>query len=212
MGDVGVYPGTAITGFPPGVITAGSLHPGDAAAQAEQTSVTCMQTTLSALPCGTDLSGQDLGGKTLTPGVYCFTSSAQLTGMLTLNAQGDPNALFVFKIATTFTSATSSSVISINGMLSASVFWLIGTSATLGTGTQFIGNVVAQVSITLNTNAIVHGRLLTKTGAITLDTADTTRSDCPNPITTGATTSSVTTGFMNITTGKLYTVYSLNLQ
>jgi type VI secretion system secreted protein VgrG len=116
------------------------------------------------------LTGQDLGGKTLTPGVYCFDSSAQLTGVLTLNAAGDPNAVFIFKIGSTLTTASGSSVSTINGAQSCNVSWQVVSSATLGTTTAFRGTIMALVSITATTSATVNGRLLARTGAVTLDT------------------------------------------
>jgi hypothetical protein len=115
------------------------------------------------------LTGQDLGGMTLTPGVYCFASSAQLTGTLTLDAQGDPNAVFIFQTGSTLTTASGSSVLLINNASSCGVFWQVGSSATLGTGTSLAGSIVALTSITLNTGASVAGRALARNGAVTLD-------------------------------------------
>lgn len=117
-----------------------------------------------------DLTGQNLGGLTLTPGVYCFSSSAQLTGALTLNALGNPDALFIFKIGSTLTTASSSSVQVINGGSDCNVFWQVGSSATLGTGTSFVGNILALTSITLATGTNVSGRVLARNGAVTMDT------------------------------------------
>src|SRR4029077_17131484 len=117
-----------------------------------------------------DLTGQNLGGKTLTPGVYCFASSAQLTGALTLDAQGDANAVFIFKIGSTLTTASASSVVLINGGSPNNVFWQVGSSATLGTTTAFVGNIVALTSITLTTGVVVSGRVLARNGAVTMDT------------------------------------------
>jgi type VI secretion system secreted protein VgrG len=120
------------------------------------------------------LTGQDLGGLTLTPGVYSFASVAALTGTLTLNDSGDPNALFVFQIGSTLTTATGSSVVTINGGNpvdgGCNVFWQIGSSATLGTNTTFEGHLLANASITLNTGTtILNGSALASTGAVTLD-------------------------------------------
>jgi type VI secretion system secreted protein VgrG len=114
-GDVGVSPGTAITGFPPGVVV-GTIHAGDAVAAQAHSDAVLAYAGLVAVACDTNLSGQDLGGLTLTPGVYCFDSSAQLSGTLTLDAQGDPDALFVFQIASTLTTASYSSVVVINAV------------------------------------------------------------------------------------------------
>lgn len=170
-GDVGVHPGTAVTGFPPGIVVSGTIHSADAAAGQAQTDLTAAYNVAAALPCGTDLTGQDLGGLTLTPGVYCFTSSAQLTGALTLDFQGDPAALFVIKTGSTLTTASASSVVMINNggaTCPPNVFWQIGSSATLGTTTAFVGNILANVSITMNTGATLNGRALARTGAVTL--------------------------------------------
>jgi type VI secretion system secreted protein VgrG len=115
------------------------------------------------------LTGQDLGGLTLTPGVYCFSTSAQLTGTLTLDAQGNSSAVFIFKIGSTLTTASASSVLLINSASSCGVFWQVGSSATLGTGTALAGTIVALTSITLNTGSSVSGRTLARNGAVTLD-------------------------------------------
>jgi hypothetical protein len=116
------------------------------------------------------MTGLDLGGKTLIAGVYCFSSSAQLTGTLTLDAQGNANAVFIFKIGSTLTTASGSSVLLINGGTLCNVFWQVGSSATLGTTTSFAGNILALTSITLTTGATVTGRALARNGAVTLDT------------------------------------------
>ena len=176
-GDLGVSPGTSITGFPPGSVT-GVIHMTDAVASQAQADTTTAYNALAGMACNTVLTGQDLGGLTLTPGVYCFTSSAQLTGMLTLNAQGDPNAVFVFQIATALTTASNSSVQVINSGQSCNVFWQIGSSATLGTNTNFIGSIIALASVTLNTGATLTGRALARTGAVTMDTNAITATFC----------------------------------
>jgi len=169
-GDVGVSDGTAITGFPPGVILSGTTHSNDSLAIAAQSSLTTAYNNLAGQSTTQDLSGQDLGSKTLVAGVYNFTSSAQLTGILTLNAQGNSNAVFVFKVGSTLTTASGSSVVVINGGSTCNVFWQVGSSATLGTTTSFVGNILALTSITLNTSASMAGRALARNGAVTLDT------------------------------------------
>jgi type VI secretion system secreted protein VgrG len=123
---------------------------------------------------------------TLTPGVYCFSSSAQLTGTLTLNALGDPNAVFVFQIGSTLTTASGSSVVVINGGSKCNVFWQVGSSATLGTSTKLAGSILALTSITLNTSASVSGQTLARNGAVTLDTNIVTLCNlaAPTPIPT----------------------------
>ena len=168
-GDLGVWPGLSITGFPPGTVT-GTTHLGDAVAQQAQSDLTTAYNDLAGQACGADLTSQDLGGMTLLPGVYCFSTSAQLTGTLTLDAQGNSGAVFIFQIGSTLTTASSSSVQLINGGSDCNVFWQVGSSATLGSGTSFAGSILALTSITLNTSANASGQLLARNGAVTLDT------------------------------------------
>jgi hypothetical protein len=168
-GNLGVDPGSAVTGFPPGLVAGGTIHTGDAVAiQAQSDTVTAYK-ALAGEALTVDLTGQDLGGKTLTPGVYHFSSSAQLTGALTLNAEGNPSAVFVFQIGSTLTTASNSSVLVINGGQDCNIFWQVGSSATLGTTTAFKGNILALTSITLDTGATVSGRTLARNGAVTMD-------------------------------------------
>ena len=180
-GNLGVSPGSAVTGFPPGTVTGGSIHAADAVAGQAQSDLTTAYNTAAGTPCGTDLTGQNLGGLVLTPGVYCFTSSAALTGTLTLNFQGNPNAAFLFKIGSTLTTASASSVILTNNAGATcppNVNWQVGSSATLGTGSTFIGNILALTSITLTTGANVTGRALARNGAVTLDTNGVSIGQC----------------------------------
>lgn len=171
-GDVGVSAGTAITGFPPGIVLNGTLHNNDAAAAAAQVSLTTAYVALGERECNDDLTGQDLGGKTLTPGVYCFSSTAGLTGTLVLDAQNNPAAEFVFKIGSALTTAAGATVSLINGASPCNVYWHLGSSATLGANTFFVGNILAQASVTAitGTTANISGRLLARTGAVSLDT------------------------------------------
>jgi hypothetical protein len=194
-GDVGVSPGTAITGFPPGsIVPPFTMHAADAVAAQAQSDLVTAYNAAAGLAVTQDLTGQDLGGLTLTPGVYFFSSSAQLTGQLTLNDQGDPNAQFVFQIGSTLTTASNSSVVTINGgsMPGCTVFWQIGSSATLGTGTAFEGHILALTSITMNTGAtILDGSALARNGAVTLDSNTITNcvssSAVPEPATASLT-------------------------
>lgn len=180
-GNLGVSPGTAITGFPPGTVN-GTIHPNDAVAVQAQSDVTAAYNDLAGQACNTVLTGQDLGGMTLAPGVYCFDSSAQLTGALTLDAQGDANAVWVFQIGSTLTTASNASVTVINGGVRCNVWWQVGSSATLGTNTTFAGNVLALTSITANTSASMFGAALARTGAVTLDTNHISKCFGPNAV------------------------------
>jgi hypothetical protein len=168
-GDLGLSPGTSVTGFPPGTVT-GTIHIADALALAAQNSITTAYNTLASEACDINLTGINLGGLTLTPGVYCFSSSAQLTGTLTLNGLGNPGSVWVFQIGSTLTTASGSGVAFINGGQSCGAFWQVGSSATIGTTTTFRGNVLALASVTMNTGATSSGALFARTGAVTLDT------------------------------------------
>jgi hypothetical protein len=168
-GNLGVWPGSAVTGFPPGIVVGGTIHAGDAAAQAAQSALTNAYNAAAGLAPTMNLTGQNLGGLTLTPGVYFFSSSAQLTGVLTLNTLGNPNAQFVFQIGSTLTTASASSIIFTSSLSSPNVFWQVGSSATLGTGTAFAGNILALTSISLNNGATIScGSALAQNGAVTL--------------------------------------------
>ena len=169
IGDLGVSPGTSITGFPPGTVV-GATHATDAVAAQAQADNTTAYNVLASEACNTTYGvPTDIGGLTLVPGVYCFSSSAQLTGALTLNANGNPNAAWVFEVGSTLTSASNASVLLINGASPCNVAWQVGSSATIGTGTNFVGDILALASITLNTNATLSGRALAQTGAVTMD-------------------------------------------
>jgi type VI secretion system secreted protein VgrG len=167
-GDLGVSPGTAVTGFPPGTVTDGTIHKGDATATAAQAAAHTAYAALVAEPCGTNLTGKTLGTSpgavTLSPTIYCFNSSAQLTGTLTLNGKG----VYVFKIGSTLTTASKSSVVLANGATAGMVFWQVTSSATLGTNTTFEGSILANISDTITTGSSVTGRVFALTGAVTL--------------------------------------------
>jgi ice-binding like protein/Big-like domain-containing protein len=179
-GDLGSSPTGTITGFPPGTVQNGTIHAGDAVAAQAQNDLTAAYNNAAGQPCNVDRTGQNLGGGlTLTSGVYCYpATSAQLTGALTLNGQGDAASVFIFQIGTALTTASNSSVSLINGAQACNVFWQIGSSATLGTTTHFVGNILALSSITATTSATVAGRLLARNGAVTLDTNTITRARC----------------------------------
>ncbi len=176
-GDLGVSPDMAVIGFPPGLVS-GEIHAADAVAVQAQNDVTTLYNFLASQPPSSDLTGIDLGGLTLVPGFYKFSSSAQLTGTLTLDAQGDAGALFGFQIGSTLTTASNATVLLINGAQDCNVAWQVGSSATIGTGTSLIGNIVALTSITMTTGANLSGRALARNGAVTLDTNAITPAAC----------------------------------
>jgi type VI secretion system secreted protein VgrG len=167
-GNLGLYPGFSITGFGPGVVN-GTTFDGGPVAQQAQADALAAYNTLSSLPLTQNLTGQDLGGLTLTPGVYHFSTSAQLTGALTLDALGNPNAQFVIQIGSTLTTAASASMVLEGGAQADNVFWQVGTSATVGTASVLYGAIVADASITLNAGADLTGNALALNGAVSLD-------------------------------------------
>jgi len=172
VGDVGVFPGSEVIGFPPGSVQNGAIHMADGVASQAQLDATTAYNALAGQLCDHNLTDQDLGGMTLTPGVYCFDMSAGLTGALVLDALNDPLAVWVFKIESTLTTASVSSVALINGGQALNAFWKVGSSATLGTGTRFSGNILALESVTLTNGASMIGRAFGLTGAVTMDTTD----------------------------------------
>lgn len=158
--------------FPPGTVN-GTIHAGDPAATQAQSDVATAYGFAAGQTCDANLSGQDLGGLTLPPGVYCFDSSAQLTGTLHLDAQTNPNAAWLFKVTSSLTTASNSAVVLVNGATPCNnnnVTWQVGSSATVGTATSFVGNVLANTSITFNAGANTTGSLYAHTGAVTMDT------------------------------------------
>ncbi len=172
-GNLGVSSGCAISGA--GTMTvSGATNACNAAALKAQSDLTAGYLTAKNLTSTGNLTGTDLGGLTLTTGVYSFTSSADLATGMTLTLEGKPGALFVFQIGTALTTGSGSSVIFINSltgkpMTDPNIFWQVGSSATLGTSTAFEGNILALASITLNTSAsITCGSALAQTGAVTL--------------------------------------------
>jgi hypothetical protein len=186
IGNLGVSPGTAITGITgiapggPGMVN-GTIHSADAVAAQAQNELTAAYNAAAGAAVTATKAG-DLGGQTLAPGVYMSTSTLGITGTLTLDAGGNSNAQFIFQIASALTTATSSSVALINGAQAANVFWQIGSSATLGTSSTFSGNILALSSISLGTGAVLQGRALARNGAVTLLSNPITSPAGPQPL------------------------------
>jgi hypothetical protein len=176
-GDLGLSPGSAVTGFPPGVVN-GTQHVADAVALQAKNDLTAAyvdaagRTPVTTVPT-------ELGSTTKNAGVYDSAAGTfQITGTLTLDAQGDPNAVFIFKTASTLVTAGASVVNLVNGAQACNVFWQVGSSATLGTTSTFKGNILALTSATLTTGANVVGSVLARNGAVTLDTNVITNERC----------------------------------
>jgi hypothetical protein len=177
-GDIGVSPGTSLTGGASLVQTGGAVHIADAVALQAQNDLTTAYNSAAARPTVIDVTGQDLGGKTFTSGVVSHTSGMQLTGTVTLDAQGDPSAVFIFKAGSTLVTAPNSTVSLINGASPCNVYWQVGSSTTLDTNTTFVGTVMSLTSTTLANRASVQGRVLARNGSVTLDTNVITRPGC----------------------------------
>jgi uncharacterized repeat protein (TIGR01451 family) len=183
-GDVGVSPGSAVTGFPPGTVIGGAIYtgaPGPAATA--QIDLTAAYNDAAGRPGPPAAIAGDLGGLTLPAGLYKSTSTIGITGVLTLNGGGNPNAVFIFQIASALTTASGSQIVLQNGAQAANIFWQVGSSATLGTNSIFNGTIMAQASVTGATGAALNGRALARTGAVTLDTNSGIN---PGPPTLGA--------------------------
>ncbi|MDP9150775.1 MAG: ice-binding family protein [Myxococcota bacterium] len=180
VGDVGISPGTALVALTTWQIT-GTIHLGDATAMQAEADLTTAYNDLAGRPCQHAMTSIDLGGKTLAPGVYCFAvSAAQMVGDLTLDGQGDPNAVWIFQIGSTLTVASNLSTTMINAGNACNVYWQVGSSATINVGAQFKGNVLAQASISLLTGANVSpGRTLTQTAAVTMQSSAISNTGCP---------------------------------
>jgi hypothetical protein len=181
IGDVGSSPTPAVTGFTEAQVDGHVFLASNPATTQAQTDLTGAYNQAAAAACDTDLTGQDLGGMTLVPGVYCFSSSASLTGTLTLDAQGDTDAQWIFQIGSTLTTASNSDVVLVLGnvqplwekaLRGCNVYWQVGSSATIGTGSTFIGKILALTSITIN-GGILRGKSLASNGAITISTQET---------------------------------------
>jgi len=174
--DLGVSPGSAVTGFPPGTV-AGTIHAADATAATAQVALTAAYNDAAGRTPAVPLASE-LGSTTVFPGVYSV-AGAQITGTLTLDGQGDPGAVFIFQMPSTIVTASASNVVFINGASACRTFWQVGSSATLGTGSSFGGNILALTSITMTTGVALVGRALARNGAVTMDTNAVTEAICP---------------------------------
>lgn len=169
-GNLGLSPGSAVTGFPPGtLISPAVMHITDPIAAQAQLDLTTAYNYTAGLPGGAVLPG-DMSGLTFTPGLYKTSSTVMLSaGNVTLDAQGDENAVFIFQIGSTLTTLGSTQVILAGGAQAKNVIWQVGSSATLGTNSVFYGTIMALQSITLDTGATLHGRALARNAAVTMD-------------------------------------------
>lgn len=176
-GDLGLSPGSSVTGFPPGIVN-GTQHVTDVEAAAAQVELTAAYLDLEGRTGSTPVAG-DIGGQTLSPGLYKSTSSLEVTTAdLTLDGGGDADAVFIFQIASTLTLANGRSVILAGGAQAKNIFWQVGSSATLGTTSVLEGSILALTSISVNTDAVINGRLLARNGAVTLLDNDVTVPSC----------------------------------
>jgi Ice-binding-like/Bacterial Ig-like domain len=179
-GDIGIWPAASITGFPPGTFT-GAQHLGDAIAMTAQGDLTTAYNLAAGAAGGAALTA-DIGGQTLPPGVYKATTTLGITGILTLDGSTNPNGVWIFQVGSALTTAAgpgNSQVLLIGGAQAHNVFWQIGSSATLGTFSTFQGTIMAQASITLGTGAVLNGRALARTGAVTMDSNPVNVPPCP---------------------------------
>jgi hypothetical protein len=191
-GDIGLSPGTSITGFPPGSQSSGATYVADGVSLSAENDLITASNDAAARSPFTTVSG-DLGGSTLVSGVYRSASSMGLTGTVTLDGAGNPDSVFIFEAGSSLTTASSSSVTLENGAQACNVFWQVGSSATLGTTTNFAGSILATASVTLNTGATVNGRVLALGGAVTMDDNTIIVPTCLLATTTTTTTSATTT-------------------
>ena len=177
-GDLGVSPGTAVTGFPPGIVSNGTIHSADGVANGAQSDLTTAYNDAAGRSPTANVPAFIGAGQTLAPGVYKASSSLDVGGSLTLDAGGDPNAVFIFQAPSTLVTDSASSVILTDGAQACNVFWQVGSSATLGTDSAFTGTVLALTSISVQTGDTIAGRALARNGAVTLDDDTITASGC----------------------------------
>jgi hypothetical protein len=194
IGDVGSFPTPAITGLTQSQVKGTLYLVADPATNQAQTDLTGAYNQAASAPCSQDLTGQDLGGLTLGPGVYCFSSSAGLTGTLTLDAHGDTKAQWIFQMGSTLTTASNSTVAIVGGhkghgpkplwskgLRGCNVYWQVGSSATIGSGSVFLGKILALTSITMN-GGTLKGKALASNGAVSITDRETVDGPpCGNP-------------------------------
>ncbi|MHB8190395.1 MAG: ice-binding family protein [Ferrimicrobium sp.] len=191
-GDLGLYPGSSVTGFPPGIVSGATNVNNTAAIGAKSDTTTAYLNAAGQSPATQE--GVDLAGLTLNPGIYSVPAGASnLTGTLTLNGQGDPSAVFIFQMPSTLITSSASKIVLTNSANPCNIFWQVTSSATLGTSSSFQGTVLALTSITAKTSAVVNGRLLARDGAVTLDANVITNPVCLVSSSTSTTTTTTTT-------------------
>jgi ice-binding like protein len=199
--ELGVSPGAAITGFPPG-LARGATHSADAVASGAQNDLTIAYNDAAADKTTTTVPDVgNIGGETLTAGVYASASSMLVNGTLTLNGAGNPNAVFVFKAGSTIVTGSASKVLLENGAQACNVYWQVGSSATLGTDSSFVGTVMALTSITATTDVTIDGRLLARNGAVTLDSDTIAPTSCTTTVSTKPVVAPPTTSTTTHTSG-----------
>ena len=207
-GSLGLWPGTSITGFPPGlVLPPGTIDTTNPAAQQAQSDLTAAYVDAAGRPLDATTTA-DLANLTLVGGVYAGPSKSalSLTGPLILDGAGDPSSVFIFQTDSTLITGSGSTVTLINGAQECNVFWQVGSSATLGTGSVFVGNILALTSITVTTGVTVHGRALARNGAVTFDNDTFTKPTCALAPPTTTTTTTATTGTTLPQTGPIATL------
>lgn len=211
--SVGLSPGTSITGFPPGIVLApATIQAANAVTLQAQSDLTIAYDDAAGRDVEFTHPNPDLVGQTLLPGVHAASAMAPLalSGQLVLDGQNNPNAVFIFRTDSTLITSTGSTIALINGASECNVFWQVGSSATLGSGSFFVGTILALTSVTVESSVVVHGRALARNGAVTLDNNVFTQPDCTGatdlvptataPATTTTTPSTATTVLGAVTT------------
>jgi hypothetical protein len=182
-GDLGVSPGGApplVTGFPPGLVN-GTIHTADAVALQAQSDLTTAYNTAASAASTENIGAALMGATTLGPGVYTASSALDVGGTLTLDAHGDANAVWIFQVGSALTVDSGTSILLTDGAQACNVFWQVTSSATLGTGSTFVGSILALTSITVTTDDTIMGRALARNGSTTLDTDTITVPACASP-------------------------------